>query len=429
MRRLVLPAFVIASLTPALALRAQGANPTNLWSVSLEWRGDQLTVGTPVKLTGDRGTNSQPSFSPDGRAIVFSATRDTTRDARSDIWRLDLATGVEQQVTHTPENENSPTVNERGEYVAVRWVPATLFKQFGPWVYDGTGRPLRAVLAFPDTTGYYTPLGGDRWALTRPKARSFTIALYDATRGTLADIDSGVPALPAQRVPGTNALSWVRIDTARGHHEIVRYELRSGRRSIIGGTIPGRTAHAWVPGRNAVLMAKGNVLYLRRTIGDTAWKAVATFTDPGLRNAAAYVVSPRGDRLILTSPLRPPLAVVMRDSIEAGRPVAEVVAMVRAWRDAGHLTDYDVGEGTLAALAEERAKRGQPGEAVALHEAIVALFPASQRALLRLGDAQRAAGDSAGATATWRRALAANGRATDADRQLADTLERRLGKP
>ena len=37
-----------------------------------------LRIGTPRNLTSDRGRNSQPSFTPDGRAIVFSAVRDST---------------------------------------------------------------------------------------------------------------------------------------------------------------------------------------------------------------------------------------------------------------------------------------------------------------------------------------------------------------
>ena len=427
MRRLALALLVAA---PTLA-RAQTAppNPTNLWLVPLRWSGDRVTVGEPVKLTGDRGLNSQPAFTPDGRAIVFSAVRDTGRDARSDIWRLDLESGGERQVTHTPENENSPTVNARGEYVAVRWLPATLFKEFGPWVYDGAGLPLRPVLPMPDTTGYYTPLLDGRWALTRPKSRSFTMAIYSPRTGILADVDSGVPALPAQRVPGTQSLSWVRIDSANGRHSIWRYEVTTGRRSLVGPTLPGRTAHAWVPGRNALLMAKGSTLYMRKTVGDAAWRPVATFTDAGLRHATAYVVSPTGDRLIVTSPLRPPLAVVLRDSLEAGRPASEVAALVGAWRQAGRMADYDLGEGALAALADERGQRGRRADAVVLHEVIATLFPASHRALARLGDAQRAAGDTATAIATWRRALAANPRATEEDRRAAESLEKRIAAP
>ncbi|MGH7680233.1 MAG: hypothetical protein ACRENU_17310 [Gemmatimonadaceae bacterium] len=77
------------ALTLALAappLFAQPTpNPLNLWLVELRWTGTRFAASTPIKLTNDNGSNSQPSFTPDGKAIVFSATRDTGAAARSDI--------------------------------------------------------------------------------------------------------------------------------------------------------------------------------------------------------------------------------------------------------------------------------------------------------------------------------------------------------
>jgi len=58
----------------------------------------------------------------------------------------------------------------------------TLFKEYGVWVYSLDGTPVRGVLRGPDTTGYYTPLDGGNYALTRPKSKTFTLGLFDATR-------------------------------------------------------------------------------------------------------------------------------------------------------------------------------------------------------------------------------------------------------
>jgi hypothetical protein len=49
---------------------------------------------------------------------------------------------------------------------------------------DGT--PKQGVLRGPDSTGYYTPLANGDYALTRPKSKTFTIALFDAKSGGLA---------------------------------------------------------------------------------------------------------------------------------------------------------------------------------------------------------------------------------------------------
>ncbi len=418
-----------APLALSAVAHAQGPTPVNLWVVDLRWTGDRLTVGTPAKLTRDNGSNSQPAFTPDGSAIVFSAQRDTGSAARSEIYRIDLATKVETRVTHTPENENSPTVNERGEYVAVRWQPATLFKEFGPWVYSADGVPVRGVLRAPDTTGYYTPLPNGDYALIRPKSRSFTLGLFDAASGAITDVDSGVPALPAQRIPGERALSYVRFDSADARHTIRRFDLTTRRATTIGPTVIGRTAHTWVADHRTILMAKGNVLYAR-TVNEPAWHAVATFDNPQLRNVSAYVVSPKGDKLILTSPTRVALATILRDSLEAGRSGAQVVAMVMAWRDAGKLGDVDLTEGPISALGDDRQQKKRFADAIAVHTLATALFPRSYRALERLGDAQRAAGDSSAAIASYRKALDVNPRSTDAERAAVAALQKKIaGQP
>ncbi len=426
MYRLLTAALTVFVL--CATVEAQTPNPVNFWLVDLKWSGNRVTVGTPVKLTNDQTGNSQPSFSPDGRTVVFSAQRDTGTNARTDIYRIDIATGVETRVTNTPENENSPTVNERGEYVAVRWQPATLFKEYGPWVYAADGTPKRGVLRGPDTTGYYTPLANGDYALTRPKSKTFTLGLFDAKSGAIVDVDSGLPALAAQRIPGERALSYVQIDTLGAHHTLRRVDLLTKKTTTLGPTLVGRTTHSWIAVRRTILMAKGSVLYAR-TVRDTTWRVIATFANPELRNATASVVSPRGDKLLITSPKRLSLATILRDSLEAGHTGREVAAMVVASRDEGKLADVDITEGPISALGDDRLQKKHTDDAIAMHTLAVRLFPKSFRALGRLGDAQRASGDSLGAVVSYRAALAVNPRSTEAERTAAAAVEKKIGTP
>jgi tetratricopeptide (TPR) repeat protein len=104
--------------------------------------------------------------------------------------------------------------------------------------------------------------------------------------------------------------------------------------------------------------------------------------------------------------------------------------MATRWREVGQLADVDVTENPISALGDDRLQKKRFADAVALHTLATTFFPRSYRAPGRLGDAQRAAGDSTDALASYRRALELNPRATEADRAAAAAIERKIsGQP
>jgi hypothetical protein len=399
---------------------AQEVNPVNLFVAALHHAPDgTVRLGIPHKLTADEGRNSQPSFTPDGRTILFVGAREGPAGP-SDVYAVDLRTGSERRVTHTPENENSPTMEPDGTLLVVRWVPETLFTEWGPWFYSPDGRPLRGLLPGPDTVGYYVRADAHTFALMRP-ASDFSVALHDLRTGRTVDVEHPVAPLPPQNVPGRRAVSFTRTDPA-GRNEIRLLDLDTRRVTTLAPALSGRAAHAWTPG-GTVLMARGNAVYALDPAGGGEWRRIAEFAAPDLQNVTAYAVSPRGDRVALLSTLRVPLHGVLRDSLQAGRSAVSVAAHARSLREAGRLREMEVAEGPLAALGGEALEAGRAGDAVVLAALVAELFPASWAAERRLGDAHRAAGDDAAAVRHYGRALELNPRATDEDRAGAEALE------
>jgi TolB protein len=298
LRQLITFGAIVAFSAPALA-SAQAPSKVNLYVADLTYDAGTVHIGTPRKLTADRGINSQPSFTPDGKSIVF--VRRDSADGQGDVYRIDLATGTETRVTNTPEMENSPTITADGNLMVIRWTPATLFKEWGPWIYDMKGTPLRGVLPGPDTVGYFTPLDSTTIAMMRPKTHN-AIAIFDRRTGKLTDYDFTVANLPPQRIPGQRAISYTRVDSVAGN-SIRRLDLVTHDTTTIAPAVPKKTVHAWTP-RGTILMAKGNIVYSLTPPAKT-WTQIASFTDPELQDVNAYVVSPRGDKLILISPVRP----------------------------------------------------------------------------------------------------------------------------
>lgn len=299
MQFFVVRTLAVASVALAFDAAAQSPTPVNLFVADLTYEGQALHVGVPRKLTADRGINSQPSFTPDGKSILF--VRRDSASGQGDVFRIDLATGSETRITSTPEMENSPTVTPDGKLMVIRWTPPTLFKEWGPWIYDMSGSPLRGVLPGPDTVGYYVRLDSVSFAMMRPKSKG-AIAIFNTRTGTMTDYDFHPANLPPQKIPGQRAISYTRVDSIGGNR-IRRLDLITYDTTDIAAAQPRRTVHAWTPG-GTIIMGNNNAIFTMRP-PSRAWTQVASFTDPELQEINAYVVSPKGDKLILISPKTP----------------------------------------------------------------------------------------------------------------------------
>lgn len=362
----------LASALPVAASHAQALVPVNLYSAELTWVGGTLRIGAPKKLTGDRGISSQPSFTPEANAILFVSRRDSA-NAQSDIYRIDLATGAEDRITNTPEMENSPTITPDGKLMVIRWIPATLFKEWGPWIYDIDGRPAKGVLPSPDTVGYYARLDSVTFAMMRPKSRP-AIAIFDTRSRTMTDYDWPVANLPPQLVPGKRAISYARTDSL-GRNRIRRLDLVSKQSSDVAPALRGRTVHTWTQ-RGTILMGRGNKVFALDPAVDTVWRQVAAFSDPELQSISSYVISPAGDKVILISPVKPALHTAIRDSLQSGRSVDEALLPYRGRTAPAIASAYDISSSPLIALAVEQARKSQGAAAMQLVQFIELVAPA-----------------------------------------------------
>jgi TolB protein len=402
---------------------AQIAVPVNLYVADLTYSGGTVHIGSPRKLTGDRGISSQPAFSPDGKAIFYVSRRDSA-NSQSDVYRIDLKTGNETRITATSEMENSPTVTPDGQLMVIRWTPPTLFREWGPWIYDMKGNPLRGVLPGPDTVGYYVRIDPNRFAMVRPKSRT-TVAIFDTRDKSMKDVDLPVANLPPQLIPGQKAISYTRPDSV-GRNTIRRLDLRSMDTSTIAPALTGRIAHAWTP-RGFVLMGKGNNVFALRPGAESTWRRVATFRDPELQSVTTYVVSPAGDKLILISPVKPALHTALRDSLQSGVTLGDAVKGYVVRSPEKLRAEFDLSEGGLIGLAMEQLRKDHGADAAKLLEMTASVFPNSYGAYLILGDAYTKVDDKTRATKAYSRSLELNPQTTDDEKKDAERARAAMG--
>jgi dipeptidyl aminopeptidase/acylaminoacyl peptidase len=295
--------------TPASGTAACGGAPapTEIFLAPLEKRGDGIALGTPVNISNSPGYDNQPSFSPDGRSILFTSTRGSPSQAAAttDIYRYDLASRQTTRVTGTPECEYSPALTPDGKRISVVRVEADGTQRLWTFALDGAEPSL--VLNGIKPVGYYAWIDASRLALY-VLGQPATLQIADVRTGKAHVIAQNV-GRSIQRVAGGEIAFVQRSQTAGGSPEltIVRARIPPASSETLPAVlpivppVPGSTEPypVWLPDGTA-LMAHESALYRWRP-GDAGWTPVADLAGAGLTGVTRLAVSPQGDRLALVA--------------------------------------------------------------------------------------------------------------------------------
>lgn len=144
-----------------------------------------LRIGdpTPTRLVSDGYFNSDPDFTPDSQAIVY--TSDRAGDA--DLWHRDLATGTERRLSSLPGAQLAPRVSPTGDRIAYTDQDGVV------WVLDlasGIPKQVTPPLFMPGRPTWSPDGRTVALAAVKPYSRRFRegtsqILTADLTSGTL----------------------------------------------------------------------------------------------------------------------------------------------------------------------------------------------------------------------------------------------------
>ena len=286
-------------LASMIASAAQAQAPsTDVFLAPLRRVRDSIVVGTAKNVTNRAGYDNQPGFTPDSRAILYTAVG---ADAQADIWRYDIAARRTSRVTNTPESEYSATVMPGGRRMSVIRVERDSTQRLWSFALDGSDAQILLTALKP--VGYHAWLG---------PAQLATFVLGTPSTLHVIDSDGSNDVIRArdigralQRVPGKQAFSYAQRDSAKALWITTQPFIGEAAVAIVKAPSDNEY-HAWTPDGVLLSATQGKLVRWNRAIDATSgWLPVADLS-PGVKNISRLVVSPDGKWLaFVAEPVAP----------------------------------------------------------------------------------------------------------------------------
>ncbi|QDK81530.1 hypothetical protein EXU85_24140 [Spirosoma sp. KCTC 42546] len=269
----------------------QGPPDADIFLVDLTPKNRPTLVSKAVNMTQRKGYDNQPSFTPDGKSVLFTSMHD---DGQTDIYRYDLQSKATTQLTKTPEGEYSPTVTPDKAYFSVIRMEMDKTQRLWKFPISGTGEPT-LILTNVKPVGYHCWLTPD-WLALFILGKPNSLQLAHVSTGDTTRIEGNI-GRSLHRVPGKNALSFVHKRTST-EWEIKQLDLKTSQITTIAPTLPGSEDFVWTPD-GTILMGQGAILYQLNPKSGQSWTQLADFSSIGIKQLTRLAIDADGKKLAL----------------------------------------------------------------------------------------------------------------------------------
>jgi dipeptidyl aminopeptidase/acylaminoacyl peptidase len=285
--------LTLVLFTVVLCAAGQTAPPsTDIFLVDVLKRGSQLALGAPVNITFRPGYDNQPSFTPDGKSLLFTSQRE---NEQTDIYRYELAGRLTTRVINTTESEYSPTVTPDEKSFSVIRVEADKTQRL--WQFMLAGGPPALVLTNIKPVGYHVWLDANTLALF-VLGQPNTLQLVDV-KTEKAEVLTQSIGRALHRLPGQPS-QFSFVHKAEKEWWVKAYDLKTRQTTNLIKTLPGSEDCVWLP-NGTLLMAQGSKLYKWQRGKDADWQLVADLAEAGVTSITRLAVNAKGDKLALVA--------------------------------------------------------------------------------------------------------------------------------
>ncbi|HBZ38938.1 MAG TPA: hypothetical protein DEO59_10855 [Balneola sp.] len=255
-----------------IVAHAQQSTEVYLFDLTKTESGFELT--NPVNASDNEGYDNQPSFTKDGKALLFASTR----NEQTDILWYDIQSGNKSWLSTTLGGEYSPVLTPDGTHIsAVRLDPDGLQLLYQYSIKDKTPQVL-----IPDLKiGYYAWIS-EATIVAFVLGEPATLQKINVATGK-SELLQNNPGRSIHRIPGTQDFSFV--DKTDPDTWIIMRSKLNDSQSVeqITSTLPGAEDMAWIDDRFIVMGNESNLyIYDLQNKNSNKWELLADLSNYNL---------------------------------------------------------------------------------------------------------------------------------------------------
>lgn len=281
-------AYSLLLSVPALAQLPE----TDVWLFKLDKKENKLVYTNPLNITHRAGYDNQPTFSADGKSILYVRI-DSTNQA--DVYQYNIGKKASLNLTKSRVSEYSPTVVDNG--LGFTCVVVENDSAQRVWKFMADGKFSKIVHEGTDSVGYHTWLSADTllyYKLTEPHS----LHALDLKTGKDAWICDR-PTRAFKKMGNTQKFIYAIRDSASVQFRIYDPRLRE---SFLYATYPSTNEDfIWHPELGLVKSENGDLMRYNEKAKN--WEVLFSFSSLGIKKITRFVFDGKTKQLAIVSNL------------------------------------------------------------------------------------------------------------------------------
>lgn len=265
---------------------------TQIYLAKIKVKATSTKVGIAQKVSTFAGYNNQPSFSPNGKVLYYTANRG---GKQTDIFAYEVKSGKTKQMINTSTSEYSPMVTPDGKHFSCIMVEADGTQRL--WKYPLVGGNPSLVLKTIKPVGYHVWVDNDALVLfvLGDQNKPHTLQLASAKTETAKVLDKEIGRCFG-KVPGKSKhVSFVH-KPKNASWTIKQLDTRTQKITNLTSTLQGSEDYVWT-NKGGLIMGQGARLYVWQK--GTQWKEIADLSSVGIKKITRLAINPKNNLLAI----------------------------------------------------------------------------------------------------------------------------------